>query len=214
MEFKDVVKSRYSCKKYSNRQVETEKLTAILEAGRLAPTAKNLQEQHIYVIRSEELLARIDAITPCRYGAPTMLAVAFDRNNVFTYPGGKRDSGIEDASIVATHLILAAADEGVDSCWLNFFDPEKVAQALGLPENEEVLMLLDLGYAAEGAGPLANHSSRKELRETVPWREVSTPHFKWGLVYAPPGHLARTSKRGGSQPISYLATPERGSFYL
>lgn len=169
MEFKDVVKSRYSCKKYSNRQVETEKLTAILEAGRLAPTAKNLQEQHIYVIRSEELLARIDAITPCRYGAPTMLAVAFDRNNVFTYPGGKRDSGIEDASIVATHLILAAADEGVDSCWLNFFDPEKVAQALGLPENEEVLMLLDLGYAAEGAGPLANHSSRKELSETVTW---------------------------------------------
>ncbi len=167
MEFKEVIKARYSCKKYAARQVEPEKLTAILEAGRLAPTAKNLQEQHIYVVQSPEGLAKIDSVTPCRYGAPTVLAVAFDRKNVFTYPGGKRDSGVEDASIVATHMMLAAADEGVDSCWINYFDPEKLAEALNLPEQEEVLMVMDLGYAAEGAGPLANHGSRKPLTETV-----------------------------------------------
>ena len=167
MEFKEVIRNRYSCKKYSGRQVETEKLEAILEAGRLAPTAKNLQEQHIYVIQSPEVLARIDAVTPCRYGAPTVIAVAFDKNNVFTYPGGKRDSGVEDASIVATHMILAAADEGVNSCWLNYFDPDQVAAQLGLPENEEVLMLMELGYGAEGAGQLQNPGSRKALAETV-----------------------------------------------
>ena len=167
MEFKEVIRNRYSCKKYSDRKVETEKLEAILEAGRLAPTAKNLQEQHIYVIQSPEMLAKIDAVTPCRYGAPTVVAVAFDKNNVFTYPGGKRDSGVEDASIVATHMILAAADEGVNSCWLNYFDPDQVAAQLGLPENEEILMLMDLGYAAEGVGPLPNHGSRKALAETV-----------------------------------------------
>lgn len=167
MEFKEVVKNRYSCKKYSSKKVERDKLEAILEAGRVAPTAKNLQEQHVYVIESEEALAKIDKATPCRYGAPTVLAVAFDKNNVFTYPGGKRDSGIEDASIVATHLMLAAYDAGVDSCWLNFFDPDMLAEELGLPENEEILMLLDLGYAAEGAGPLENHNSRKPLSETV-----------------------------------------------
>ena len=167
MEFREVVKNRYSCKKYSDRQVEAEKLAAILEAGRLAPTAKNLQEQHIYVIQSAEALAKIDAVTPCRYGAPTVIVVAFDKNNVFTYPGDKRDSGIEDATIVATHMILAAADEGVDSCWINFLDPDKLAESLELPENEEVLMVMDLGYAAEGAGPLPNHESRKPLDETV-----------------------------------------------
>ncbi len=170
MEFKEVVKNRYSCKKYSDRQVEDEKLTAILEAGRLAPTAKNLQEVRVYVLQSAEALEKIDAATPCRYGAPTVLAVAFDRENVFTYPGGKRDSGAEDAAIVATHLMLAAADEGVDSCWLNFFDPDALSAALGLPENEEILMLLDLGYAAQGAGPLPNHTSRKALFETVIYR--------------------------------------------
>lgn len=167
MEFKEVIKNRYSCKKYSDRQVEADQLEAILNAGRLAPTAKNLQEQHIYVIQSPDALAKIDVVTPCRYGAPTVLVVAFDSKNVFTYPGGKRDSGVEDATIVATHMILAAADEGVDSCWVNFLDPEKLAEALGLPENEEVLMVMDLGYAAAGAGPLPNHSNRKPLDETV-----------------------------------------------
>ena len=167
MEFKEVIKSRYSCKKFSERQVEADKLESILNSGRLAPTAKNLQEQHIYVIQSPEALAKIDTVTPCRYGAPTVLVVAFDSKNVFTYPGGKRDSGVEDATIVATHMILAAADEGIDSCWINFLDPEKLAEALGLPENEEVLMVMDLGYAAEGAGPLPNHSNRKPLDETV-----------------------------------------------
>lgn len=167
MEFKEVVKNRYSCKKFDGRMVESDKLQAILEAGRLAPTAKNLQEQKIYVVTTEENLAKIDKVTPCRYGASTVAVVAFDKKNVFTYPGGKRDSGVEDAAIVATHMVLAAYNEGVDSCWLNKFDPEELAKELGLPENEEILMLLDLGYAAEGAGPLPNHASRKSLDETV-----------------------------------------------
>ena len=167
MEFKEVIRARFSCKKYSEKQVEKEALDAILEAGRLAPTARNQQEQRIYVIQSPEALAKIDAATPCRYGAPTVLVVAFDKNNVFTYPGEKRDSGVEDATIVATHMILAAADEGVNSCWINYFDPEKVAAELGLPENEEVLMIMDLGYAADGVKPLSGHTSRKPLSETV-----------------------------------------------
>ena len=168
MEFTNVIKNRYSCKKYdSTKQVSEEKLNAILEAGRVAPTAKNLQEQHIYVVESEDGLAKIDACTPCRYGAPTVLVVAFDKNNVFTYPDNKRQSGIEDAAIVATHLMLGAANEGVDSCWLNFVQIDELHAALGLPENEEILMLLDLGYAAEGSKPLANHFSRKPLSETI-----------------------------------------------
>lgn len=168
MEFTDVIKNRYSCKKFdSSKEVSAEKINAILEAGRVAPTAKNLQEQKIYVIQSKEILAKIDETTPCRYGAPVVICVAFNKNNVFTYPGDKRNSGIEDATIVATQMILAAYNEGVDSCWLNFFDPEILAQKLGLPKDEEILMLMDIGYAAEGTGPLPNHSSRKPLTETV-----------------------------------------------
>ncbi|MBR2821616.1 MAG: nitroreductase family protein, partial [Clostridiales bacterium] len=135
MDFKDVVKNRYSCKKYSSRKVKPEKIEAILEAGRLAPTAKNLQEQHIYVVQSEEALAKIDKVTPCRYNAPVCLIVAFDKNNVYTYPDSSRESGVEDAAIVATHLMLAAANEGVDSCWLNCIYLDKIAEEFGLPDN-------------------------------------------------------------------------------
>ena len=167
MEFNDVIRKRYACKRYGSEPVSDEALANILEAGRVAPTAKNLQEQHVYVLRSAEALAKVDELTPCRYGAPLVLMVAFDREDVFTYPGGERTSGIEDATIVATHLTLAAANEGVDSCWINNFDPTRAAQVFDLPANEEVLMLLDLGHAAEGAGPLSNHGSRKPLDQTI-----------------------------------------------
>ena len=88
MEFHEVVKDRYSCKGFGPGKVPAEKLNAILEAGRLAPTAKNLQEQRIYVIQSEEGLAKIDAATPCRYGATTCVVVAFDRTIPLPTPAG------------------------------------------------------------------------------------------------------------------------------
>ena len=113
MDFIELARSRYSCKSFDSRQISKEQLDSILEAGRLAPTAKNLQEQHVYVVQSAEGLVKVDALTPCRYGAPTMLIVAFDKNNVFTYPGQKYDSGIEDATIVTTHMMLCAKSVGV-----------------------------------------------------------------------------------------------------
>ena len=168
MEFKELIKARYSCKAYdSGRQISQEQLTSILEAGRMAPTAKNLQEQHIYVCQSPEALKKIDSCTPCRYGAPTVLVVAFDKTNVYTYPDGIRESGIEDATIVATHLMLGAKDAGVESCWLNCVHIDKLHEVLGLPENEETLMLLDLGYPAKEAKPLPNHYFRKDIEATT-----------------------------------------------
>ena len=143
--FLELAEGRYSCKKFSDRAISDEDLNYVLEAGRLAPTAKNLQPQHIYVMRSAEALEQIDKLTPCRYGAPVVAVIAYDRDNVFTFPGGRATSGAEDVSIVATHMMLAAADRGLNSCWLNFFDPDKAAAELDLPDNETVVLLLDLG---------------------------------------------------------------------
>ena len=167
MDYMETIKSRYSCKRYSDKQISKEQLDAILEAGRIAPTAKNLQEQRIYVVKSEEGIAKVDSVTPCRYGAPTVLVVAYDKSQTYTYQGGIYNAGAEDATIVATHMILAARAVGVDSCWLNRFNPDEVAKAFNLPENEVVVMLMDLGFAAEGVEPLPNHSNRKKLEETV-----------------------------------------------
>lgn len=167
MEFMEIVKERYSCKKYNGESIKREELNTILEAGRLAPTAKNLQEQKIYVVESKEGLEKIDSITPCRYNAPTVLIVAYDKNNTFTYPGEKMNSGVEDATIVLTHMTLASKSVGVDSCIVNFFNPDKAKELFELPENEEIIAFLDLGYKAEDAKPLPNHDKRKPLEETV-----------------------------------------------
>ena len=194
MEFSDVVKNRYSCKKYdAERQVTPEQLTAILEAGRVAPTAKNLQEQHVYVLQSEADLALVDELTPCRYGAPTVLVVAFDTENVYTYPGDERDSGIEDATIVATHMILAAANEGVDSCWVNRVNPAEAKEKLGLPDNEEILMFMDLGFAVsessenqEAALAFLSWMSARTEEETVLYSELGERlHAALGKVPPP-----------------------------
>ena len=64
-------------------------------------------------------------------------------------------------------MMLCAKSVGVDRCWVNFFDPDKMSEAFHLPANEEILTCLALGYAAEGAGPLANHNSLKPIEETV-----------------------------------------------
>ncbi len=166
MDFSDVIKNRYSCKSFSDKEVEKDKLMKVLKAGRLAPTAKNLQPQRIYVIKNEKLKL-IDKATPCRYNAPLCLVVAFNKENVFTYPDGKRNSGVEDATIVATHMLLEVTNQGLDSCWINFFNPDVLKEILKLNDNEEILMILDLGYKNDDVKPLDNHYKRKKLEETV-----------------------------------------------
>ena len=163
----DVVRDRYSCRSFKAEQVSKKQLDYILECGRLAPTAKNLQEQHVYVCQSPESLAKIDEVTRSRYGAPTCLVITWDTENTYIYPGEKYNSGAEDATIVASHICLAAQAIGLGSCWVNAFDPDKLHDLLGLPTKERILMILTLGIPSEDAKPSPRHSDRKPIEETV-----------------------------------------------
>lgn len=98
-----------------------------------------------------------------------MLVVAFNKDDVYTYPGGRRTSGVEDAAIVATHMILEACNQGIGSLWINAFDPDVLHEKLQLPENEEILMLMALGYPGEDAAPSPRHTQRKPLHDTTSW---------------------------------------------
>ena len=167
MNFIELVKNRYSCKNFSDKKVKKEKFDIILEAGRLAPTAKNNQIQRIYVAKSNDALIKIDELTSCRYKAPLVLLVAFDESEAFVYPGGKYNTGVEDATIVASHMVLAASSLGVDSCWVNLFDPDKAREKFSLPKNEKIVAMIDLGYANDGVKPLENHYKRNNIDETV-----------------------------------------------
>ena len=169
MEFLELAKARYSVRKFTEQAIEKEKLDRILEAGNVAPTAANYQPQKIYVLQSEDALAKINVVCPCIYGAKTVLLFAYDKNADWKNPRQAGvHSGQQDVSIVATHIMLEAWDLGVASCWVNMFANDAVAQAFALPENEEVVLLMPLGYAAAEAKPVEKwHYGCKELAETV-----------------------------------------------
>ena len=168
MSFQDLIKERYSCRKYSTKEVEKEKLDAILQAGNVAPTAKNLQPQRIYVLQSKEALERLSKVTFCGYGAKTVLLFAYNSDEDWKNPLQEGvHSGVEDVSIVATHIMLEATEQGLATCWCNYFPNREVEKAFSLGDNEHVVLIMPVGYAAEDAKPSAMHSEKKALASTV-----------------------------------------------
>ena len=169
MAFIDLCKERYSVRQYDARPVEDEKLTLILEAGRLAPTACNYQPQRIFVIKSEEARAKLAEQTRMTYGAPVCLLVCYDKteswkNTQKTF-GEDYDGGEMDACIVGTLMMNMATELGLGTLWARGFNAQTIHDAFDLPENIVVSFLLDIGYPASNS--VNRHSSRKELSATV-----------------------------------------------
>lgn len=164
MEFLDVVKERYSVRKFNDEVVSSELLKKILEVGLLAPTAKNIQPVKIYVLQSKEALEKLDSLTHCRYGASTVLLFTYNNDEDWKNPlEDGIHSGIEDVSIVATHIMLSAKNEGVDTCWCNYFANSKLEELLNIPKNEKSVLIMPIGYADETSKPAPGHSESKNF---------------------------------------------------
>ena len=168
MEFEDVIRERKSTRLFSKKEVEKEKIDKILEAARLAPTAKNIQPFKIYVIKSEEGLKKIDNCTPCRYKAPVVLLVCGDVEKAFV----KDDNPmyVMDASIVTTHMMLEATNIGVDNIWIEYFDTQKIISEFDLPSNLKPVCLLPLGYKSKLCPISPMHKIRKSIDKLVEYR--------------------------------------------
>ncbi|MBQ2479527.1 MAG: nitroreductase family protein [Erysipelotrichales bacterium] len=168
MDWNTVVESRYSVRLYKEQPVEEEKLRKVLETGNKAPTAKNVQPHRIYVLKSEEALARIRSLTRCAFNAPVVLLVTANGNEEWhcVFDEGVV-SGEEDAAIVSTYMMLEAAAQGLGTCWVNYFPHEEVKKAFGLPEEECPVLLMPIGYAAEESVPSPNHTKKRPLEELV-----------------------------------------------
>ena len=168
MSFLELAKARYSVRSFQDRPIEEEHLNLILEAGRVAPTACNFQPQRIYVARSAEAREKLASVCRCTFGAPVILVVCYDRERDWKnklLPG--YESGETDAAIVCTHMMLEAFELGIGSCWVGYFNPQVVAETLGLPENVTVAALLPMGYPAEDAQPLPLHSQFRDFGDTI-----------------------------------------------
>lgn len=172
MEFLDLAKGRCSVRKYADRPVEEEKLAAVLEAGRVAPTACNNQPQRILVVRSPEGRAKV-AKAARTFDAPVVLIVCADREESWTREYDGMVSAQIDASIVTDHMMLQAAELGLGSCWICWFQPEVLRAEFQLPPQWEPVNLLVLGYsAAPAADPRRHDRLRRPLKETVFWETV------------------------------------------
>jgi len=165
MEFQDLIRRRYSVRAYRPDPVEEEKLTRILEAVRLAPTAANRQAFRVMVIQTkgrEEELRRV-------YGrewftqAPLVLAVCALPAEGWVRKFDGWNAAEVDATIAMTHLVLAAAGEGLGTCWIAAFDPQAARDVLGLPDGIVPSAFTPLGYPADSIAP----KKRKPLAEIV-----------------------------------------------
>lgn len=168
MEFNKVVKERTATRKFSDKKIEKDKLERILEIGRLAPSAKNLQPIKIYVVESDEGLNKIDKATPCRYNAKTCLIVCGDKNEAFH--NEKFNCYEMDACIVATHLMLGATNEGVDNVWIKYFDENILRNEFNISNNVIPVCLIPMGYRAVDCPENPNHNKRKNIEEIVEYK--------------------------------------------
>lgn len=167
MSFYQLAKNRFSVRKFKNQHLSQEKINKILEYGNLAPTGCNFQPQKIYVLNTDSAIENLKPCTRCHFDAPCAMLVCYDKNQCWTRKYDGNQSGMIDASIVCTHLMLGAWEEGIGSCWVMHFDPFKIREAFSIPENIEPVALLVMGIPADDATPIDLHEKRKPLSETV-----------------------------------------------
>jgi len=164
MEFSELIRTRYSVRAYKPDPVEDEKLHQILEAARLAPTAANRQPFRILVIHTEGRQAELRRIY--RRGwfveAPIILCACGVPDENWVRMDGKNYNDV-DVTIAMDHLILAAANLGLGTCWVAAFDPGAAREVLNLPEGIEPVAFTPLGYPADSPG----EKKRKSLDELV-----------------------------------------------
>lgn len=167
MDFLDLVKKRYSARKFSNKKIEKEKLNLILEAAKFAPTACNFQPQRLLVLEGEDSLNKLKEVTPYHFDAPLAIIVCYDKDVSWKRKYDGADGGEIDASIVTTHMMLEVTNLGLGSTWVGSFDPTKVKSLFNLSENVIPVAILPIGYESGDCKPAPAHENRFELEKTV-----------------------------------------------
>ncbi|MDO5755287.1 MAG: nitroreductase family protein [Tissierellia bacterium] len=165
MNFKDLAKKRYSCRSFSDKRVEPEKIENIIKTGILAPTAVNRQPYQIFSVQSKEGKEAIKESTSCTYGADEFLIVGYRKEDAWVREFDDRNFGDVDASIVATHLMMAIFDEGLATTWVGHFDAPRLKEQFSALKDYDLVALFPIGYPAEDGGPSERHFDRKSKDE-------------------------------------------------
>ena len=150
-----IIKTRVSCRAYSEKKVSFKKAMMIAEAGKYAPSGKNRQIANIYLVNSKRYVEKLRTLSvnelnrDCMYGAKTILLVAGPKDDPFTY---------QDCSCVLENMFIAAHALGISSCWINQFNNLfqtknglKIKKTLGIPDDAMIVGSCVLGYPQDGS---------------------------------------------------------------
>jgi nitroreductase len=175
----ELIKSRQSDRKYSDKPIEKEKLERIVEAGRMAPSACNAQPWKFIVVTEADILAKLAEASSAKLlgmnefagQATSMLVVIREQANLTSRIGAqikRKDYSLIDIGIASENICLQAEAEGLGSCMLGWFDEEKVRKTLGVPKTKRVELIITLGYSL---------SEKREKRRKPP--EVTVSYNKY-----------------------------------
>jgi len=164
MDVLEAIEKRTSVRVYEDKPIPEEKLRKILEAARLAPSARNCQDHQLVVVKNEKIRKQIAAgdTSESFIGTAPVVVVAVALNPEYVMPGGIPAHPV-DIAIAVDHMTLVAVEEGLGSCWIGGFNRGRIKEILGIPDRYRVVVLLSLGYSAESP----KRKPRKPLKEII-----------------------------------------------
>ena len=174
MEFSELIRVRQSDRKYLPQEVEKEKIVKCLEAARLAPSANNSQPWKFIVVNEPELKDKVAALATglgmnkWAVQTPAIIAVVLETPGFTTRLGGLlkgKEFRLMDIGMAVEHLCLQAADLGLGTCIMGWFDERKVKKALNIPRSRRVPLLISLGYP----DTQTRRKIRKSIKEVASW---------------------------------------------
>jgi nitroreductase len=179
MNFLELANKRYSVRNYSQTPVSRENIAACIEAARLAPSACNSQPWKFIVaddprIKTDVAKAAFEGILDFNhfaFKAPVLILIVSQRQKLMAKFGGvvkRKDFSLMDIGIAAEHFCLQAAEQGLGTCILGWFNEKKVKKILGIPANKRVELIISVGLSADGKVP---DKIRKSLEEIVSYNK-------------------------------------------
>lgn len=173
MEFHEVIKKRKSVRKYKTDPIPDDVLNRILDAGRMAPSAKNYQPWHFIVIRELEMKKKVAEACRNQFfiadAGAIICGCAFEKI-AWGRMGNYMAAWPHDLTIALDHIILAATNEGLGTCWIGAFDEKMVKEVLQIPDDVRVVALTPVGYPAEEA----KDRGRLNLEDIVSYEKFET----------------------------------------
>nr|NQU93296.1 nitroreductase family protein [Bacteroidota bacterium] len=174
MNFPDLVKQRFSARRYKDQPVEKEKLTRCLESARLAPSASNSQPWKFVVVDDPELVQKVAVETYSQivsfnkftHQAPVIVVFVMEKPKIITQIGGRiknKEYPLIDIGIAAEHFCLQAEEEGLGTCMLGWFNEKPIQKLLGIPPGKTIGLIVTLGYPNYEKRPTKKRKSFGEV---------------------------------------------------